>query len=90
MGIFSFLNKNKAEIIETKTFSEMPGFSFEYPVFKGWEVKEIKKISENEYNIFFNVPEDVELYMPPQLNIKKVHGYPMMISQMLWDRQLEK
>ncbi|MBU3895733.1 hypothetical protein KKG36_00190 [Patescibacteria group bacterium] len=73
MGIFLFLNKNKPKIIETKTFSEISGFSFEYPVFKNWEVAEIKKISENEYYIKFNVPGDVELYMPPQLNIKKIN-----------------
>ena len=56
MGIFSFLNKNKLKIIETKTFSEIPGFIFEYPVFKGWEVSLIKKINESDYQIFFSCP----------------------------------
>jgi len=64
MGIFSFINKNKqnnqsgnvSNIVETKTFSEIPGFSFEYPVFKGWEVDKVKKDSESEYSIFFKNP----------------------------------
>jgi hypothetical protein len=49
MAIFSFLNKPK--VVETKTFSEIPGFSFEYPVFKGFEVKETKEINKDLYNI---------------------------------------
>lgn len=54
MGIFSFLKTPK--IIETKTFSEISGFSFEYPVFKGLEVKNIEMIDKNTYSIFLNEP----------------------------------
>jgi hypothetical protein len=54
MAIFSFLNKPK--VVETKTFSEIPGFSFEYPVFKGWEVKEVMRINEGKYYVFFKSP----------------------------------
>lgn len=50
MGIFS----KKPKIIEIKTFSEIPGFSFEYPVFKGWAVSLVKKMNENEYQIFYS------------------------------------
>ena len=71
MGIFSFLNKNKAEIAEVKTFSEIPGFSFNYIIFKNWGVREVKKIEDNEYNIFFSYPNNINLYQYPQLNIKK-------------------
>lgn len=49
MGIFSLLSKSK--ITETKTFSEIPGFSFEYPVFKDWEVGGAMKINDSEFNI---------------------------------------
>jgi len=88
MGILSFLEKNKAKIVETRTFSEIPGFSFEYPVFKGWEVKEIKKISENEYQIYFNGPLGSDSAVVPYINIKKVEGKPMLISQMPLDIQI--
>jgi hypothetical protein len=47
MGIFYFLNP-KYKITETKTFSEIPGFSFDYPVFKGWESDKLK-IEKSEY-----------------------------------------
>jgi len=71
-GEYLFKDDNVGAV-GTKTFSEISGFTFEYPVFNGWEVKEINKVSENEYYIKFNVPRDVELYMPPQLNIKKIN-----------------
>ena len=69
MGIFSFLNKNKPKIIETKTFSEIPGFSFEYPVFEGWEIEEIKKTKQNNYIIFLNNPTQVGFNIGPEINI---------------------
>jgi hypothetical protein len=49
MGIFSFLNKPK--VVETKTFSEIPGFSFEYPVFKSYELSMVNKINDGQFNI---------------------------------------
>lgn len=82
MGIFSFFNKPK--IVEIKTFSEIPGFSFEYPVFKGWEVNEIKKNSENEYVMFLNYPDSTDFYVAPQIKIKKIEYYqrkPGMVDE---------
>jgi len=70
MGIFSFLNKNKTGIVETKTFSEIPGFSFEYPVPKDG-IKEVRKINENEYSIFFDTPEGINFEVAPQIKIVK-------------------
>lgn len=71
MGIFSFLNKNKADMVETKIFSEIPGFSFEYPVFKGWEVAGTKKVNEDEYVITFDHPISIMFEAPPTMIIKK-------------------
>lgn len=56
MGIFAFSNKDKTNVVETKTFSEISGFSFEYPVFKGWEVNKIMKIDTDKYSIFLQSP----------------------------------
>lgn len=58
------------KIIETKTFSEIPGFAFEYPIFKNWEVSQIKKINENEYYIFFKCP--FETAVAPYMKIEKI------------------
>lgn len=62
---------NQPKNIENRTFSEIPGFSFEYPVFKEWEVKEIKRVSENEFEIFLNYPDLIDFYTPPKIKIKK-------------------
>ena len=70
MGIFSFLNRSK--IAEIKTFSEIPGFTFEYPVFKDWEINGIKKIDDNEYAIFLNYPDSIDFYVAPQIKIRKI------------------
>jgi len=70
MSIFSFFN-NKNKIIE-KTFSEIQGFTFNYPVFKYWEVSNIKKITEDEYRIFFKCP--YETYIPPSMNVRKIYN----------------
>jgi len=51
MGIFAFSSKDKTKIVETKTFSEIPGFSFEYPVFKSYETVIVNKIGDAEYQI---------------------------------------
>jgi hypothetical protein len=78
VGILVYVNKSirgyyfpKYKITETKTFSEIPGFSFDYPVFKGWKVSEIKKYSEDEYRIFLNNPSQVKFEIAPQIIIKK-------------------
>ena len=63
------------KIIETKTFSEIPGFTFEYPVFEGWEVSMIKKINSQEYNLFLTDGNPrhrkVDEKFQPRINIKK-------------------
>jgi len=58
------------KIIETKTFSEIQGFTFEYPEFKKWEVSLVKKINDNEYLIFFKCP--FETVVAPSMKIEKV------------------
>ena len=55
MSIFS----KKQKITETKTFSEIPGFSFEYPVFKDWEINSIEKVNNEEYIVYLNYPENI-------------------------------
>lgn len=77
MVIFSFLKSQK--IAETKMFSEISGFSFEYPVFKGWEVKEVKKVNENSYIIFLKNPTNFGFNVGPEINIEK--GKIGLISQ---------
>ena len=57
------------KIIETKTFSEIPGFIFEYPIFEGWEVSQTKKINDNEYYIFFKCL--FETVVAPSIKITK-------------------
>lgn len=59
---------------EIKTFSEIPGFSFEYPVFKGWEVKEIKCSktgSKTECFMTLNHLKKVSLETEPRIIITK-------------------
>lgn len=77
MGIFSFLNKPK--VIETKTFSAIPGFSFEYPEFKGWESSEPKITKNDEVKevaaiIGLNTPTNILFGVSPQIKIVK-SGY---------------
>ena len=61
MGLFS----KQPKIVETKTFScpGMEGFTFEYPVFEGWEVKEIKQpAGETTFcYIILNSPKPLQL-----------------------------
>lgn len=49
---------NQPKILETRDFScpGMTGFTFKYPVFEGWEVKETKP-SSNECVIELNSPD---------------------------------
>ena len=51
MSLFS--KSPNYEIVETRSFScpGLEGFTFEYPVFKGWEVKEMKNTNINECSI---------------------------------------
>ena len=69
MGIFSFLQRPK--IVETKTFSEITGFSFEYPIFKGWEAYSINRVNDNESIIYLNYPENIMFEYAPQIRVVK-------------------
>lgn len=74
MGIFSFLNKPK--IVEIKTFSELPGFTFDYPVFEKYEISSIEKVNETEYKILFHFPKEETFHKlreaeSPTITIKK-------------------
>ncbi len=62
------------KITEIREFSceGMTGFSFKYPVFKGWEVKSVQKTSENGCTIWLNHPNGIEFEVPPQINIAKI------------------
>jgi len=81
---FSF-NKNKAKIIETKTFSEISGFSFDYPVFKNWGIKAVEKKSDNEYIIWVDWPQDINFDNPPQINIKKIQEQKIPVFEKISD-----
>jgi len=48
-GLLSYPRNNNAT--NTKTFSEIPGFSFEYPVIKGWELADPKEVIKDSYDI---------------------------------------
>lgn len=57
-GFWSSEGLFDVSVSEVKTFSEIPEFSFQYPVFKGWEVKEIKRdenVYDNGYNKGYNI-----------------------------------
>ncbi|MFA5856829.1 MAG: hypothetical protein WC867_05695 [Candidatus Pacearchaeota archaeon] len=62
---------NKQKILEIKTFNLLSGFTFNYPVFKDWEIIENKKINSNEYYIKLNFPDSINLYSSPLIKIRK-------------------
>ena len=65
----------KLEILEMKHFSEISGFVFDYPIFKGWEIERIETKTENEYVIWFTWPDkNILLAIPPHMKIKKMEA----------------
>lgn len=62
----------KAIIVEFRQFSadKMGNFSFTYPNFKDWAIKEVDQ-QINEASIFFNYPDEIDFYEAPRLYIKK-------------------
>ena len=79
-------------IVETKTFSEISGFSFEYPVFEGWEVKQTENTEQDRYIINYSRAYAVK---PPAVgailyqvivNVDKISkpGYPAPGSPILF------
>lgn len=67
MGILSYFKKTG--IIEIKTFSEIPGFSFDYPVFKEWTAKVVKE-KDNYYAIYLS-HNKIDFGIAPQIKIIK-------------------
>jgi hypothetical protein len=68
-GVVMWPFKNYS-IVETKLF-EGDGFSFEYPVFKNWQVKEVSHNQENEWVIALDYPSTLEMLVPPSIQITK-------------------
>ena len=66
----------KVEIVQVKDFScsQLPGISFKYPVFKDWSQKGIDTSHVDECTVWFNLPNGVEAYKPPRINVKKIHN----------------
>jgi hypothetical protein len=64
-------------IVETKLF-EGEGFSFEYPVFKEWEIKFIENVRENEWVIYLNWPDTIDFEAPTQIHIEKSQLGPVL------------
>ena len=58
--------------METKIFSEIPGFSFEHTVYKDWEVKRIEKVSYSKYIIFLNYSNSIDFETAPQITVEKL------------------
>jgi hypothetical protein len=78
--IFMFNSSQKSmkyEILETRNFScpSMMGFTFEYPVFKGWEISSTKESKggggSDECFIMLNHPKKISLETNPQIIITK-------------------
>jgi hypothetical protein len=64
------------EAAGTKTFSEIPGFTFKYPEFSGWEASLVNKVSDNNYEILLkdsnpNRAKVSEQYQPKIMVVKK-------------------
>jgi len=75
MRIFSFLKSPKEA--EFKTFSEISGFTFEYPVFKGWEPEKPRITQDDKTKdiiavIPLNNPTKINFEMVPSIRIAKV------------------
>ena len=63
-------NLERKEAI-TKNFSQISGFSFDYSVFKNWEVKTIEKKSSSECIIWLNWPKTILFEVAPRIRIIK-------------------
>ena len=70
-GYWGAREKEKYNVVQTKTFSEISGFSFQYPEFKGWEVDYVEKVSSDEFVIYFNNPNTVAFEYPPSMRVVK-------------------
>ena len=73
-----YISNLKPKILETRDFScpGMTGFTFKYPVFEGWEIKEIRpnNIHLNEpdkCNIYLNWPGYIKFEVPPAIYVHK-------------------
>jgi hypothetical protein len=70
-----FNQSSSYEIVETRDFScpGMTGFTFKYPVFKGWEVATVDTAfqKKGECTIFLDHPQEITLESYPQIIITK-------------------
>jgi hypothetical protein len=59
--------------MKTANFSceALSGFTFKYPLLKGWEVKGIQAKDENRCIMYFNSPDDIDYEIPPQIIVEK-------------------
>jgi len=71
MALFSFNVKTKQNM---QTFDKIQGFIFDFPIFKEWEVKSIKKINDDECVIYFNYPKNVFFELAPQILIRRINN----------------
>lgn len=76
--MFSFF-KPKYKVLTINDFecSGMTGFTFKYPVFKGWEPSLARNLTavKNVCTIFLNHPEGILFEVPPRIIItKKAYG----------------
>lgn len=71
--LFIILNLKRTKLVQTEKFFCLPGFTFEYPIFKEWEVITVDKTGEDECTIWLNWPEDKIMFeMASQIKISKV------------------
>ena len=72
----SLFNSKKEEAGKTKTFSEIEGFSFDYPVFEWWELGEPQITKNNNTGdvtaiIFLKYLGNIDFGVAPQIKIVK-------------------
>ena len=75
--------KKKYEIVELKDFSceGMNGFTFKHPVFKGWEIKRIKKTDVDKCTINLKWPGSLgSSFVTPHVEVKQDMEIKMKIS----------
>ena len=78
----NYSNQPFSKILETREFScpGMTGFTFKYPVFRGWEVKDVTKPSSNQDRciVWLNWPNTIRLDDTPRIVvlIEPIPGIP--------------
>jgi hypothetical protein len=73
-SMFNMFKKSpKYEVVETRDFSckAMEGFTFKYPVFKGWKVLGPKFEEKTQSCIFTLYSDKTEIFILPTFTVKK-------------------